>query len=55
MAHMEIIAAVIAFVLGLGWLGLIAMSAIGVVILVALSMITGTIKAFAGKNEKKGW
>lgn len=48
---MEVIAAVIAFLLGLGWLGLIIIAAIGVIILIALSMITSTIKACIGKNN----
>ena len=52
---MEVIGAIIAFLLGLGWLGLIIVAAIGVIILVALSMITSTIKAFAGKSEERRW
>ena len=52
---MELIAAVIAFLLGLGWLGLVIIAAIGVIILIALSMITSTIKAFANRNQKGEW
>lgn len=52
---MELIAAVIAFLLGLGWLGLVIIAAIGVIILIALSMITSTIKAFANKSNERGW
>lgn len=52
---MELIAAVVAFLLGLGWLGLVIIAAIGVIILIALSMITSTIKAFANRNQKGEW
>jgi hypothetical protein len=52
---MELIAAVVAFLLGLGWLGLVIIAAIGVIILIALSMITSTIKAFAHKEQKGEW
>jgi hypothetical protein len=52
---MEVLGAIIAFLLGLGWLGLIIVAAIGVIILVALSMITSTIKAFAHKEQKGEW
>ena len=52
---MELIAAVIAFLLGLGWLGLVIIAAIGVIILIALSMITSTIKAFANKSNERRW
>jgi hypothetical protein len=52
---MEVFGAIIAFLLGLGWLGLIIVAAIGVIILVALSMITSTIKAFAHKEQKGEW
>lgn len=52
---MEVIGAVVAFLLGIGWLGLVIIAAIGVIILIALSMITSTIKAFAGKSEERKW
>lgn len=52
---MTTIGAIIAFFLGLGWLGLLLIIAVGVVLLIALGMITETIKAVAGKkNNQKG-
>jgi hypothetical protein len=52
---MEVIGAVVAFLLGIGWLGLVIIAAIGVIILIALSMITSTIRAFANKNSERRW
>jgi hypothetical protein len=52
---MEVIGAVVAFLLGIGWLGLVIIAAIGVIILIALSMITSTIKAFTNKSNERRW
>ncbi len=52
---MELIGAIIAFFLGLGWLGLLLIIAVGTVVLIALGIIADAVKSIAGKKQKGEW
>lgn len=52
---MEVIGTIIGVLLGLGFLGILALIGIGALVLIAIWIICDTIKSFAGKkNIKKG-
>ena len=50
---MEVIGTIIGVLLGLGFLGILALIGIGALLLIAIWLICDTIKSLAGKNNIK--
>lgn len=52
---MEVIGTIIGVLLGLGFLGILALIGIGALLLIAIWLICDTIKSLAGKKQKGEW
>lgn len=50
---MEVIGTIIGVLLGLGFLGILALIGIGALLLIAIWLVCDTIKSLAGKNNIK--
>lgn len=50
---MEVIGTIIGVLLGLGFLGILALIGIGALLLIAIWLICDTVKSLAGKNNIK--